>query len=566
MAVLFCANTMLPLKKWKILNTDSQLPLIEVILKNRNLPFNHLNTFRLSDRLHNPFLLTDMQKGVERILGAMKRNENIMIFGDYDVDGIVSIVLMLKFFEKMDYPANYFLPDRCKDGYGLKENSVEKAHAAKTDLLITVDNGISSQEAVNLANEHHMDVIIFDHHIQKGQLPQAYAVINPNRKDCDYPFKGLCGAGVVYKFFQAIGKKIFSENEYKSFMLNQLDLVALATIADIMPVIDENYALLKFGLKSLNHTMRPGIMELKRVSGLIGKDITPVSVGYYLAPRLNAAGRMEDARKSVELLLSKTREEAAPLADELNRLNIKRQQLQDFYIHQSLEKISPDYLKENRLIIIESEEWESGLVGLIAGKLKEKFARPVITFTLDDKGNYVGSARSIDVFNITAALDKFHHLLMTFGGHRKAAGLTIKADDYKRFKQNFTKFVNQVLDEDEMIPQLVIDSVISAEQLNLAFIQTIKEIGPFGESNPEPVFLFKDARIKEIIPLSGGKHLKLIVQMDNQRYECVWWGKGDLKDQITFNARIDLAFKPAINLWKGYSKIQLSIEDLAIRN
>jgi single-stranded-DNA-specific exonuclease len=557
---------MFPLKKWKILNTNPRLPLIEVILRNRNLPFTHLEKFKLSERLHNPFLITDMQKGVERILRAIKGNENITIFGDYDVDGIVSIVLMLKFFEKIDYPVKYFLPDRCKDGYGLKANSVERAYQDKTDLLITVDNGISSQDAVKLANGYHMDVIIIDHHIQKGELPEAYAVINPNRKDCSYPFKGLCGAGLVYKFFQAIGEKLFTENEYKNFMLHQLDLVALATIADIVPVIDENYALLKFGLKSLNHTMRPGILELKRVSGLLGKEITPVSVGYYLAPRLNAAGRLQDARKSVELLASKTKEQAEALANELNRLNMKRQQLQDHYIHQSLARISQDYLEENRLIIIESEEWESGLVGLIAGKLKEKFARPVITFTQDENGNYIGSARSIDIFNITEALDKFNDLLLTFGGHRKAAGLTIKADDYARFKENFTEFVNQILDKDEMIPQLTIDSIIAAEQLNYAVIQTIKEIGPFGESNPEPVFLIKDALIKEIIPLSGGKHLKLIVQLNKQRYECVWWGKGDLKDQIKFDTKIDLAFKPAINVWKGYSRIQLNIEDLALSN
>jgi single-stranded-DNA-specific exonuclease len=557
---------MLPLKKWKILNSNPKLPVIDVILKNRNLSLDHLEKFKLSDRLHNPFLAIDMEKGVDRILTAIERNERITIFGDYDVDGIVSIVLMLKFFEKIEYPVNYFLPDRSKDGYGLKENSVERAYKDKTDLLITVDNGISSVEAVNLAKSYHMDVIIIDHHIQKGELPDAYAVIDPNRKDCPYPFKGLCGAGLVYKLFQAIGKNFFTEGEYKNFMLSQLDLVALATIADIVPVIDENYALLKFGLKSLNHTMRPGLVELKRVSGLLGKEITPVSVGYYLAPRINAAGRLEDAKKSVELLLSRSREQAESLAKELNSLNMKRQQLQDFYITQSLERISRDYLDKNRLIIVENEEWESGLVGLIAGKLKEKFFRPVIIFTLDEKGNYIGSARSIDTFNITEALDTFKDLLLTFGGHRKAAGLTIKADHYHQFKQSFTEFVNRRLNIDEMIPHLVIDSLITAEQLNYSTVQTIKEIGPFGEGNPEPVFLLKDVWMKEIFHLSGGKHLKFIVQADNQRYECVWWSKGDLKDQIKFDSKVDIVFTPTINLWKGYSKIQLSIEDLSISN
>jgi len=246
---------MLPVKKWKVLNTDTNLSFIDILLKNRNLNDDHLQKFKLSDRLNDPYLMKDMDKAVKRILTAIELNESIAIYGDYDVDGVVSTVLMLKLFKKINYPAQYFIPDRHKDGYGLKPQGVKKVLDSDVKLLITVDNGISSHEAIDIANQNNLDVIITDHHLQQGKLPEACAVINPNQKDCKYPFKGLCGAGVVYKLLHALGIKLFGEEEFKNFMLTQLDLVAMATLADVMPVRDENYALLKFGLKSLTQTM-----------------------------------------------------------------------------------------------------------------------------------------------------------------------------------------------------------------------------------------------------------------------------------------------------------------------
>jgi single-stranded-DNA-specific exonuclease len=552
----------LPLTDWEILNTDTSIPIIDVLLKNRGLTKVQLEDFKLSERLHDPFLLTDMKEAVERIKKAIEKKETITVFGDYDVDGVVSTTLMIKFFNKVNISANFVLPSRQDDGYGLKISGVEKAKELKTDLLITVDNGITSVEAVEFANELGIDVIIFDHHIQEGDLPNAYAVVNPNRKDSSYPFSGLCGAGVVYKFFHAIAPAVFSEDEFRHFMLMHLDLVALATIADVVPLRDENYFLVKVGLKSLNQTLRPGIVELKRVAGLIGKEITPISVGFYLAPRLNVAGRLRDAEIAARLLLSETREEAAQIANRLNSLNKERQQMQESYIHEAIRMVDQEGIRENAAYIVKAEAWDPGLIGIVSGRLKDIYNRPVIALSKDNSGNYVGSGRSTDSFHLTNALSQFSDLYITYGGHHKAAGLTIAEENVDSFIQKFTAYANSTLSEKSLRSKLVIDSVIIPEQLNNSMVRLISEIGPFGEENPEPLLLLQNARIKEMFSLSQGKHIKIVVQIGSRDFECVWWRRGDLKDVITFNQVYDIAFKPSLNPWNGRENLQLVVEDM----
>jgi len=554
---------MLPLKKWKIVNTDYGKSVISVILENRQLPAEHLDDFRLSERLHDPDLLNDMGKAVERILQAVKNEETIGIFGDYDVDGIVSTVLMLKFFEKINYPnVHYFIPNRQRDGYGLKPQGIIEAQEKGVNLLITVDNGISAHEAIELSQQKNLDVIVTDHHLQERELPPAVAIVNPNRQDSTYPFNGLCGAGVVYKLFQVLGPRFFSEDAYKAFMLDQLDLIALATIADIAPIRDENYAMVKFGLKSLTKTLRPGIVELKRVSGLLGKTITPISVGYYLAPRLNAAGRLGDAGLALKLLLSTTREEANRYAIELNQLNNKRQQLQEQYITQAIESIQYDESEDTPVYIVENADWDPGIIGIISGKLKDRFYRPVLAFTRDYDGNYVGSGRSIEGFHMTEALGRFSDLYINYGGHQKAAGLTIAPDNYIRFKQDFMQYVTGNFDTQEIIPTLTIDTVIRTEDLTESLISGIQDIGPYGEDNPEPVLMIEKVFVRDIFMMSAGKHLKFVVEKNGSKYECVWWNKGNLKDALSFDMQLDVAFKPSMNSWNGNRKIQLTVEDV----
>jgi len=558
-------NKSLPLKKWKILNLDQSKSLLDVLLGNRHLTLDHLEEFKLSERLHDPFLLTDMNRAVERIMAALSRGEKIGIFGDYDVDGIIATVLMMKFFEKIGRRASFYLPSRQKDGYGLRIQGVQQALADKIDLLITVDNGISSQDAITYAHQEHLDVIVTDHHLPGEILPDALAVINPNRKDSLYPFKDICGSGVVFKLLQALAPNFFSGDEYKNYMLSQLDLVAMATIADIAPIRDENYAFVKFGLKALTDTLRPGIVELKRISGLLGKEITPTAVGYYLGPRLNAAGRLADPDLAVQLLLSRDREEAARLATVLNNLNVKRQRKQDEYIEEALQIIRSDFVAKDKVFILESEDWDPGLIGIISGKLKDRFNRPIIVFTRDKDGNYVGSARSISDFHITEALSRFNDLYLNYGGHKKAAGLTISEENFVQFKPKFIDYVESTLTNDALIPELIIDSVLLVDHLTESLVETIREIGPFGEGNPEPVLLLENAKIRDIFSPMQGKHLKFTIEKGGRRIECVWWNKAEYKDSLRFQMPVDVAFRPSINLWEGYRRLQLVIEDLRPR-
>jgi single-stranded-DNA-specific exonuclease len=505
-----------------------------------------------------------MDKAVERTLAAIKNNEVITVFGDYDADGVISTTLMIKLFRKINVTANYILPHRELDGYGLRLTGIEKAKQLNTTLLITVDNGITSVEAVKAAKEAGIDVVILDHHTQEGELPEATAIVNPNRQGCTYPFKGLCGAGVVYKFFQAIGKSLFSENDYKNFMLMHLDLVALATIADVVPLRDENYAIVKFGLKSLSQNLRPAMVELKRVSGLTGKDITTTAVGFYLAPRLNVAGRLENADLAVDFLLSETRDQAGKLADNLNALNNRRQKIQEKYINEAYAMVEESDMRDNKVLVVTGKDWNPGLIGIVSGRLKDKYDRPVIAFSRDSKGNYVGSARSTDKFHITNALTEFNQLFITYGGHQKAAGLTVSENNFPEFVQRFTAYANSVMPQEDLKPALMIDSVILPEQLNNSTVNIIRSIGPFGEENPEPVLMLKNARVREMFALSGGKHLKIIVQVGSRDFECVWWRKGELGNIITFDKMYDIAFVPSLNLWNGKENLQLVVEDVRI--
>ncbi|HHJ53388.1 MAG TPA: single-stranded-DNA-specific exonuclease RecJ [Caldithrix abyssi] len=553
---------MLPKKRWKILNTDVTRSVLDVILDNRNLPPEHLEPFKLSDRLHDPYRLPDMERAVERILQAIEQEEKIIIFGDYDVDGITSTALMIYFFRKVGLPVEFMLPSREKDGYGLRPSSVEQIAAKGATLIITVDNGITAHAAVDRAAELGIDVVITDHHLQEGTLPQAYAVVNPNRVDSDYPFKTICGVAVVFKLVYALGQKLWLQDDYKQFLLNHLDLVAVGTIADVMPLRDENYAMVKFGLKVLAGTRKPGLVELKKISGVKDKVITPITVGYFLAPRLNASGRLEEADISVKLLISESDREAKDLAAYLDKLNRKRQVLQTDYLNHALDSIKNDPEEMEKVIFVENEKWQPGLIGLVSGQLKERFSRPAFAFTRDEQGNYVGSARSIDAFHVTNALTHFSHYFLNYGGHHKAAGLTIAPEKYESFKREFIDYARELIRKEDLVPELVIDTVVDIDQINMTLAKLIQEVGPFGETNPEPIFMMESATIREMITMTNGKHLKLHVQKGNQIFECVWWNHGEYKDVLSFGQQVDLAFRLTVNNWQGTERLQLTLEDI----
>ena len=553
---------MLPRKKWRILNHDTNRSIIDTILKNRELPADYMDPFKLSERMHSPYLLPDMDKGVQRIQQAINKGEKIVIFGDYDVDGITSTAIMIFFFRQIGYPVQYILPHREKDGYGLRPAGVDKAAALAAKLIITVDNGITSNEAIDYAASLGIDVVVTDHHLQEGELPNACAVINPNRVDSKYPFKSICGVTVAFKLIYALGEKLMQEDDYKQFLLNHLDLVAIGTIADVMPLRDENYAIVKLGLKVLSNTLKPGLVELKKISGVKEREVTPISVGFFLAPRLNASGRLEEADTSVNLLISQSKEEAKEISVYLNELNKKRQKMQSDYLNSAFNLLPAEKDKVGKVIFVENEEWQPGLIGLVAGQLKEKYARPAFAFTLDERGNYIGSARSVDSFHITNALTNFNHYFLNYGGHSKAAGLTVLAENYQKFKNEFFDYANNLIDEKDLITELVIDSVIDIDQVNLSVTRLIQDVGPFGEGNPEPVLVIEKAQIQDMKLLSNGKHLKLYAQKGNQIFECVWWRAGEYKDSLVFREVVDLAFRLSINSWQGVERLQLVVEDI----
>jgi len=556
----------LPPKKWIIKNLDISRSVIDVILDNRNLPADHMEPFRLSEKMHDPYLLPDMDKGVQRILKAIDSNEKIVIFGDYDVDGITSTALMLYFFKAINYPVQYLVPNREKDGYGLRPAGVDTANAMAAKLIITVDNGISANDSIDYANSLGIDVVVTDHHLQEGDLPNAVAVINPNRNDSTYPFKSICGVTVAFKLAYALGAKLMSEENYKKFLLNHLDLVAIGIIADVMPLMDENYAFVKFGLKVLANTKKPGLIELKKVSGVKSNTITPITIGYFLAPRLNAAGRMGDASISVDLIVEESSVRAKQLALELDSLNRERQTLQHSYLENAMDSMQDFENTNDKVIIVENEDWQAGLIGLVSGKLKEHFCRPALAFTRDANGNFVGSARSIEAFHVTEALTHFNHYFLNYGGHHKAAGLTVPAENYPIFKQEFIAYVNEKLADESLVPELIVDSVVDIDQINETVAQQIQEIGPFGEINPEPFLLIKDTIIRDIRIMSNGKHLKFFIQKGNRMFECLWWGGGNYKDFLRLGSACDLVFKMNINIFQGTPRLQLTIEDAEIKN
>jgi single-stranded-DNA-specific exonuclease len=314
-------------------------------------------------------------------------------------------------------------------------------------------------------------------------------------------------------------------------------------------------------LKVLSNTRKPGLIELKRISGVKGKIITPISVGYFLAPRLNAAGRMEEASISIELLTTNSHEQASQIAAELDMLNRKRQNLQSDYLENALNNLALNDTPADKVIFVENEDWQAGLIGLVSGKLKELYSRPTFVFTRDEQGNYVGSARSIEAFHVTNALTKFSQYFLSYGGHHKAAGLTVRAEEFNQFKTEFIQYANEALTDEELVAEVQVDSLIDPEQMNLNTARLIQEIGPFGETNPEPLFLIEDVFIRDLMTLSNGRHLKLFLQKDNHIFESIWWGAGEHKNDLLLGMQLDIIFRLTLNNWQGTERLQLVLED-----
>lgn len=540
-------------KKFKI------SPLIAIILYNRGVREDEdIREFLARDlsAMHDPFLMKDMDKATERITEAKEKGEKITIYGDYDVDGITSIAILYKYLKSMGVDVDYYVPDRMVEGYGVNREALDKIKAEGTKLIITVDTGITAVEEAEYAKSIGLDFIVTDHHECKETIPDVYAAIDPKRKDCPYPFKSLAGVGVVFKLIQALdGTKSLT-----SLMDEYADLMCLGTVADISPLIDENRVIVTEGLKRFKTTNNVGLKALIDVS-TNGKAITTSTIGYTIAPRINASGRLGCASTSVELFLTDDADKAMELANSLCHENTLRQQTEQKMFKEALEYIEahPE-IKEDDVIVIPHENWHHGIVGIVSSKITEKYYKPSILFAVDGD-SAKGSGRSVTGFNLFGALEDSSELLEKFGGHELAAGLTIKAENIEKFRKKINEYSKGKI-QDLAMPTISLDAQIKVTYITIDTVNNINMLQPFGVNNPTPAFSVRNIKIYRISVMSEGKHLRMTLYKDGKYLDAVGFGMGDYYSLFEEGDFVDVAFALDINDYKGFQNVQLILKDM----
>ena len=535
-------------------------PLTAIILYNRGIREDgQIKDFLARDLsgMHDPFLMKDMDKAVERILLAKKNNEKITIYGDYDVDGITSIAILYKYLKNMGLEVGFYVPDRMVEGYGVNRDALDKIKADGTAVIITVDTGITAIEEADYAKSIGIDFIITDHHECKESIPDVYAAIDPKRKDCEYPFKSLAGVGDVFKLIQALD----SSEPIENLMDEYADLMCLGTVADISPLIDENRVIVTEGLKRFKTTKNIGLKALIDVS-TNGKAITTSTIGYTIAPRINASGRLGCASTSVELFLTEDEEEAAKLADSLCHENTLRQQTEQKMFKEALEYIEqhPE-IKDDDILVIPHENWHHGIVGIVSSKITEKYYKPSILFAVDGD-SAKGSGRSIAGFNLFGALENCSGLLEKFGGHELAAGLTIKAENIEAFRKKINEYAKGRIEDMTLVPTISLDAQIKVPYITIDTVHDINKLQPFGVNNPTPSFSVRNIKIHRISVMSEGKHLRMTLYKDGKYLDTVGFGMGDYYSMFREGDYIDVAFALDINDYKGFQNVQLILKDM----
>jgi len=558
-------------KNWKIRSPNPQLqkelsqalkihPLIAQVLINRNVSsIQQARDFLTGDlsHLHDPFLLKDMGTAVQRIQQARKNKERILIFGDYDVDGVTSSVLLRKTLNRLGIEVEHYIPHRLKEGYGLNHNVIEEAKAKGVSLLICVDCGISAFEEVQALNQAGIEVIILDHHEPShGPLPEALAIINPKRHDCSYPFKGLASVGLTLKLSQALLGKISEE---------ALELAALGTIADVAELTGENRILAKEGVERINDTKNAGLKALIDVARIKDKKMSARFISFILGPRINASGRLTSGVESLNLLLSEKFDEAYLLAKNLEEVNSQRQKTQNTIINEALALVEREVnFKDQHVIVIGHEGWHRGVLGIVAARILETYYRPTIVISFED-GIGVGSARSVDGFHLFKALAQCSDLLENFGGHEHAAGLTIRQDNIPAFREAMNTHAKKVMAAEHLVPALEIDAEVKFTSLNKDLVETIERIEPYGEGNPIPYFCSRRLTVKSPPVVLSRDTLKFWVSDGAMTISAVGFGMGKFQDMVTQSREVDLAYSLAIDDWNKEPTLQLKLKDIKIR-
>lgn len=505
---------------------------------------------------HDPFLLAGMEQAVDRLHRAVQGRERVLVYGDYDVDGASATSLYLGFFKGLGLAADFYIPNRIKEGYGLNADAVRRIAASGVSVLITADCGTTSVDDIALAQSLGMDVIVTDHHVPEQVLPPALAILNPCKPDSGYPFTGLCSGGLAYKVASAYHAKYGSTESDQD---RALDLVALATIADVAPLQDENRAMVRQGLALLSRGVRPGIRALKAAAGIEG-ECGVGTVGFTLAPRLNAAGRLGEAADAVRLLVTEDEREAAELAGLLTRLNQERQRVEEGIVAEAVQAAEA---APSGPLVLASRGWHQGVVGIVAARLAERFHRPAILLALNDDGIGKGSARSVAGVNIYEAIAQCRDSLEAFGGHAAAAGLTIREDRIPAFRARLAEVLQGPLGSPASRPRLICDAEVEPRGFSPAGVLELGRLGPFGSGNPEPTLVLRNLRIASA-RIVGVNHLKLAVtSRSGPRLDAIGFKMGTLESRgISPSEPIDVACALDINAWNGTERVQLRLKDV----
>jgi len=574
-------NDCLPVTQWRFsleqediteqLSTEfGILPVMSKILMSRNivnLADARKYLFPSLNDLHNPFLMKDMEKAVHRVIQAIHKKEKIVVFGDYDADGITSIAVLIKFFRVLLPETDFYIPERIGEGYGLNRSAIDLLKSRDVDLIITVDCGVSDLECVDYASTLGIETIILDHHEVPEIIPRAVAVINPHRPDCPFPFKHLAGVGIAFNFLISLRGKLRQEGFWNDRtypnLKEYLDLVALGTIGDISPLVDENRIFTKIGLDLITEDRRLGLKALKEICGLDSQVMDTNRASFCLIPRINAAGRVGSPTEAVKLLLTDDLAEARDIAKVLDGYNRKRQAIEKSILQEILEEIAKtiDPLQKSSLVFA-SANWHPGVIGIVAARLVDRFYRPAILISLRN-GIGKGSGRSIADFNIYQGLKKCDSLLLSYGGHQYAAGISIREEDIEEFKRLLEGVIREDIQPVNMISQTTIDAQCQLLDINHDLLSQIAMLAPFGSRNPEPVLCVRNVNVTAS-NVVGNNHLRLRLNGDGVSCNGIWFSKGHFIKQLTSGTTSDIAFTPQFNYWNGINEIQLKMKDISV--
>ncbi len=546
----------------KISKELSLPPVIATILMNRGITEPDTFIHPTEQALLDPFLMKGMDKATKRIIEAMDKGEKIAIYGDYDVDGITSTAIMVRFLRSHKADVMYYIPDRLEEGYGINKGAIDKIAESGVTLLITVDCGITAVGEICYAKEKGIDTIITDHHECKDEIPDAYCLLNPKQPDCPYPFKKLAGVGVAFKLLQALTIKM--RFHMRELIEEYVDLVAIGTVADVMPLVGENRIIVKRGLELLSYTMNKGVRALAEIAEINLSNVQTGTIGFMIAPRINAAGRMGDPRCAVELLLATDDMTARRYAEQLNNENRERQETEISILEEALEMIenTPSY-KDDYVLVLSHDQWHHGIIGIVASKISERFHKPCILISTDETAGK-GSGRSIRSFNLFKALEHCQDTLLKFGGHDLAAGLSVAPGQIDAFREKINEYAKSSLTEEDFMPLLYLDSELPAPYINMNTAERLSVLEPYGMGNASPLFFARKMMVSQIRSLSEGKHVKLTLRSGEFSIDAVGFNMGELNETLKNDDIIDIAFNLDINIYRGMRQLQVLLKDVKL--